>query len=201
MDPVSSLHVKRVRSFARDSLARVSFSSQQNRIIDVTNSISKSRKTRIIEALVIAILVFTTATIGSRATIPNIAEWYEGLIKPSFNPPNWIFGPVWTLLYALMTYAAWRVMGRIDTRRDTILLAIVFIAQLLFNALWSIIFFGMHNPAYALIVVVFLEASVIAMILVFARYDRVAALTQLPYAAWVAFASLLNLSIVLLNPN
>ena len=201
MDPVSSLHVKRVRSFARDSLARVSFSSQQYRIIDVTNSISKSRNTRIIEALVIAILVFTTATIGSRATIPNIAEWYEGLIKPSFNPPNWIFGPVWTLLYALMTYAAWRVMGRIDTRRDTILLAIVFIAQLLFNALWSIVFFGMHNPAYALIVVVFLEASVIAMILVFARYDRVAALTQLPYAAWVAFASLLNLSIVLLNPN
>ena len=93
------------------------------------------------------------------------------------------------------------VMGRIDTRRDTILFAIVSIAQLLFNALWSIVFFGMHNPAYALIVVVFLEASVIAMILVFARYDRVAALTQLPYAAWVAFASLLNLSIVLLNPN
>jgi len=190
-----------VCSFARDTHARVSFSRKQSRIIDVTNSISKSRKTRIIEALVIAILVFTTATIGSRATIPNIPDWYEGLIKPSFNPPNWIFGPVWTLLYALMTYAAWRVMGRIDTRRDTILFAIVFIAQLLFNALWSIVFFGMHNPAYALIVVVFLEASVIAMILVFARYDRVAALTQLPYAAWVAFASLLNLSIVLLNQN
>ena len=100
-----------------------------------------------------------------------------------------------------MTYAAWRVIGRIETRRDFILVTITFIAQLIFNALWSIIFFGMHNPAYALIVVVVLEASVIAMILVFARYDRVAALTQLPYAAWVAFASLLNLSIVLLNPN
>jgi len=167
----------------------------------VTNSTSKSRKTRIIEALVIAILVFTTATIGSHATIPNIPDWYEGLIKPSFNPPNWIFGPVWTLLYVLMTYAAWRVIGSIDTRRDTIFIAFLFIAQLIFNALWSIVFFGMHNPAYALIVVVLLEASVIAMILVFARYDRVAAVTQLPYAGWVAFASLLNLSIVLLNPN
>ena len=188
-------------SFERAFHARASFSSKKNRIFDVTSSISKSRKTRIIEALVIAILVFTTATIGSRATIPNIPDWYEGLIKPSFNPPNWIFGPVWTLLYALMTYAAWRVIGRIDTRRETIFIAFVFIAQLVFNALWSIVFFGMHNPAYALIVVVLLEASVIAMILVFARYDRVAAITQLPYAGWVAFASLLNLSIVLLNPN
>ena len=190
-----------MRSFERDDHARVSFRSKQNRIIDVTNSLSKSRKTRVIEALVIAILVFITATIGSRATIPNIPDWYEGLIKPSFNPPNWIFGPVWTLLYVLMTYAAWRVMGRIETKRHTILVATVFILQLFFNALWSIVFFGMHNPAYALIVVIFLEASVIAMILVFARYDRVAAVTQLPYAGWVAFASLLNLSIVLLNPN
>lgn len=159
----------------------------------------KSRKTRIIEAIVILLLVFITATIGSRATIPNIPDWYEGLTKPSFNPPNWIFGPVWTLLYVLMAYAAWRVIGRIETRGALIGVTIVFIFQLVFNALWSIVFFGMHNPTLALIVVMFLEASVIAMILMFARHDRFAALTQLPYAAWVAFASLLNLAIVLLN--
>lgn len=172
----------------------------QNRIIDLDGSLQKSRKTRVIEAVVIAVLVFITATIGSRATIPNIPEWYEGLIKPSFNPPNWIFGPVWTLLYAVMTYAAWRVFGRLETQRDKINFALVFIAQLFFNALWSIVFFGMRNPTAGLLVVVFLEASVIAMILVFAKYDRTAALTQLPYATWVAFASLLNLAIVLLNP-
>ena len=171
-----------------------------NRIIDLDGSLQKSRKTRVIEALVIAAMVFITATIGSRATIPNIPEWYEGLIKPSFNPPNWIFGPVWTLLYLLMTYAAWRVFGRLESRRDHVKLALVFIVQLFSNALWSIVFFGMHNPAAALLVVILLEASVIAMILAFAKHDRVAALTQLPYAAWVAFASLLNLSIVLLNP-
>lgn len=168
-------------------------------MIDVTEPFLKSRKTRLIELIVIAILVFTTATIGSRATIPNISEWYEGLIKPSFNPPNWIFGPVWTLLYAMMTYAAWRVLGRLETRRDLVRVALTFIAQLIFNALWSIVFFGMHDPASALAVVACLEASVIAMILVFARYDRLAAFTQLPYAAWVAFASLLNLAIVFLN--
>jgi len=172
----------------------------QNRIIDLDGSIQKSRKTRVIEAVVIAALVFITASIGSRATIPNIPEWYEGLMKPSFNPPNWIFGPVWTLLYALMTYAAWRVFGTLETQRDKIKCALAFIAQLFFNALWSIIFFGLHNPAAGLLVVIFLEASVVTMILVFAKHDRIAALTQLPYAAWVAFASLLNFAIVLLNP-
>ena len=182
------------------SSASTQTTADQDRIIDLDGSLQKSRKTRVIEALVIAAIVFITATIGSRATIPNIPEWYEGLIKPSFNPPNWIFGPVWTLLYAVMTYAAWRVFGRLETQRDKIKFSLVFIAQLFFNALWSIVFFGMHNPAVALLVVVFLETSVIAMILVFAKYDRTAAFTQLPYAAWVAFASLLNLAIVLLNP-
>jgi tryptophan-rich sensory protein len=168
------------------SSASTQTTADQDRIIDLDGSLQKSRKTRVIEALVIAAIVFITATIGSRATIPNIPEWYEGLIKPSFNPPNWIFGPVWTLLYAVMTYAAWRVFGRLETQRDKIKFSLVFIAQLFFNALWSIVFFGMHNPAVAL--------------LVFAKYDRTAAFTQLPYAAWVAFASLLNLAIVLLNP-
>lgn len=175
--------------------------SAQHGIIELDGAIHKSRKTRILEAIVIAALVFITATIGSRATIPNIPEWYEGLIKPSFNPPNWIFGPVWTLLYALMTYAAWRVLGRPEAQHDLVKLAFIFILQLFFNALWSIVFFGMHNPTVGLLVVVCLEVSVIVMILAFAKYDRVAALTQLPYAAWVAFASLLNLAILFLNPS
>ena len=161
---------------------------------------SKNRKTRFIEAIVIVGLVLVTSVIGSRATIPNIAGWYDGLTKPSFNPPNWVFGPAWTLLYALMAYAAWRALDSVRARRDYIRLGALFIAQLFFNALWSIVFFGMQNPFAALFVVVLLEVSVIAMIIGFARYDRLAAATQLPYAAWVAFASILNLAIVLLNP-
>lgn len=156
-------------------------------------------KRRIIEALVILALAFATGAIGSRATLPNIPTWYEGLIKPSFNPPNWIFGPVWTVLYLTMSYACWRVLGCTSDRRARRSIMLIFVIQLFFNALWSIVFFGLMNPLWGLLVVACLESSVIAMIFVFARFDRVAAATQLPYAAWVAFASLLNLAIVLLN--
>lgn len=158
-----------------------------------------SPKRRVLEAAVILAITFATGAIGSHVTIPNIPTWYEGLSKPFFNPPNWIFGPVWTVLYLAMSYAAWRVLARSPNHAATRLIALAYGVQLFFNALWSIVFFGLMNPLWGLLVVAFLEASVIAMVLVFARFDRFAAASQLPYVAWVAFASLLNLAIVLLN--
>ena len=154
---------------------------------------------RLVELLVIAMLVFIAGYIGTAATIPNIPTWYAGLNKPSFNPPNWIFGPVWTSLYIAMIWACWRVMG---LARGTPLLRpalTIFAVQLVLNALWSVVFFGLHSPGWSLLVIVLLELSLMAMILVFAQIDEWAAGSQLPYIFWVTFASILNLSIYLLN--
>jgi translocator protein len=156
---------------------------------------------RILELLVIAAAVFVAAYVGSAATIPNIPEWYEGLAKPFFNPPNWIFAPVWTLLYTVMTYACWRV---IDKARDTPrarTASLLFAIQLFFNALWPVVFFGMHDLGLGLPAVVALDLSVYATLAYFLKLDRLSGLLLVPYAAWVSFASLLNLAIYLLNPT
>jgi tryptophan-rich sensory protein len=145
-------------------------------------------------------LSLAAGAIGGFATASSVGSWYATLNKPAFNPPNTVFGPVWTLLYAVLAYSFWRVLGRLGPDRPIRWPAVAFLVQLFFNALWSVVFFGMHNPALALPVVVALEASVIAMIFAFARIDRLAGALQWPYAFWVAFASLLNLAIVLLNP-
>ncbi len=158
-----------------------------------------TRFRRILELALIAGLVFIAGYIGTMATIPNIPTWYEGLNKPSFNPPNWVFGPVWTSLYVLMILACWRVLG---LARGTPLLRpalTVFAIQLVLNALWSVVFFGLHSPGWALLVVVLLEVSLMAMVLIFAQIDQWAAGSQLPYVFWVTFASILNLSVYLLN--
>lgn len=160
---------------------------------------SASRRRRAIELLVIAALVFAAAYIGTAATIPNIPTWYAALNKPSFNPPNWLFGPVWTVLYGVMVWSFWRVLNTARGQPSLRLATFAFGVQLVLNALWSVVFFGMHRPGLALLVVAALEVSVIVMILRFARIDRWAAGSQLPYAFWVAFASILNLSIFLLN--
>ncbi|PSC04878.1 TspO protein [Alsobacter soli] len=143
--------------------------------------------------------VALAAIIGNVATMPNIPTWYAGLAKPSFNPPNWVFGPVWGLLYLGMAFAFWRVL-RIDAAAPGRGAAIaIFVVQLALNAFWSVAFFGMHNPPLGLVVVIALEIAILATIALFRRIDPVAGWVLLPYAAWVAFATVLNLSIVRLN--
>lgn len=139
--------------------------------------------------------VFFTAMLGSSATTRNISPWYDGLAKPPLTPPNWVFGPVWTFLYILMAIAFYRVLrsDKAPTRRGLALL--LFISQLALNAGWSILFFGAHSPTLGLIVILVLEASILATIYAFWRVDRVAALCLLPYALWVAFAIYLNAGI------
>ena len=154
---------------------------------------------RSMELGIIAALVIAAGYIGTTATIPNIPTWYAGINKPSFNPPNWVFGPVWTSLYLLMIWSCWRVLG---VARHTPLLkpALGFFAvQLVLNALWSVVFFGLQSPGWALLVIVALELTLMAMILVFAQIDEWAAASQMPYVFWVAFATILNLSVYLLN--
>jgi tryptophan-rich sensory protein len=122
-------------------------------------------------------------------------EWYAGLAKPSFNPPNWLFAPVWTVLYVLIAIVGWRTFER-DRRGGPVKL---WWAQLALNFLWSPVFFGAHRIGLALLIILLLLAAILAFIVVVRRQDSVAASLFTPYAAWVAFASVLNGSILVLN--
>jgi tryptophan-rich sensory protein len=122
-------------------------------------------------------------------------EWYAGLVKPSFNPPGWIFGPVWTVLYVLIAVAGWRSFEH-DRRGWPMRL---WWAQLALNFLWSPVFFAAHRIGLALAIVLLMLGTIFAFIAASWRRDRVAAWLFAPYAAWVAFASVLNGSIWMLN--
>lgn len=143
--------------------------------------------------------VIAASLLGQLATYPNLASWYAGLVKPSFNPPNWIFGPVWTTLYILMAYSVWRIMKAPASRSARRTALTFFFLQLSLNALWSWLFFGLNNPLAGLLNIVPQFLIIIATIVSFNRLDRVAALCLVPLAGWVAFASVLNFAIWRLN--
>jgi translocator protein len=127
------------------------------------------------------------------ATAPG--EWYASLQKPPFNPPNWLFGPVWSVLYVLIAIAGWRVFERDGTGS----LKKLWFAQMALNFLWTPIFFGAQQIGLALIVMIALLAAILAFIALAWRRDLAAALLFVPYAVWVGFATLLNGSIWMLN--
>jgi len=139
------------------------------------------------------LLVLGGGTLIGLMTLPG--EWYAGLAKPPFNPPNWIFAPVWTLLYIMVAVAGWRTWQR---GPRSAAMAVWFI-QLALNFVWSPVFFGAHRPGAALFVIAALLATIIEFIVMRWPRDRAAALLFAPYAAWVAFATLLNASIWSLN--
>ncbi|MCX5494571.1 tryptophan-rich sensory protein [Kaistia dalseonensis] len=144
------------------------------------------------------VVCFAAAGIGSLLTTPNIPGWYENLVKPPFNPPNWIFAPVWTALFALMAIAMWRVWIRAtgSTRRKA---TIAFAIQLALNIGWSAAFFAAHAPGLAIFVIIALLVAIAATIRLFYPVDRPASWMLAPYFAWVSFATLLNVSIFALN--
>lgn len=146
----------------------------------------------------LTLIGFLVLTLGGGSligywSIPG--EWYEQLAKPAFNPPNWIFGPVWTVLYILIAFAGWRLWRRNPTGPAML----VWWVQLALNFLWPLVFFTARRFDLALIVIVILLAAIIGLIVSTIRRDRLVALIMVPYALWVAFATLLNLSIFLLN--
>lgn len=152
-------------------------------------------------AVALAILpVIAASLIGSAVTVPQIPGWYAGLAKPPFNPPNWLFAPVWTTLFALMALAAfrvWRLPAGTASRTQTLL---AYHVQLALNMLWSCAFFGLNSPAVGLVVIALLLAAMIWTMRCFAGLgDRLSVALFVPYLAWVAFASLLNASIWWLN--
>lgn len=140
-------------------------------------------------------LCFAVAAVSGRF-VPG--EWYATLNKPTWNPPGWVFGPVWTVLYAMMGTAAWLVWRQYGFKRAGLALGL-FLFQLLLNGLWTWIFFGLHNPAAAFAEIVVLWASIVATIIAFWPKNTLAGMLLIPYAAWVAFASVLTFTLWRLN--
>lgn len=137
--------------------------------------------------------------IGSLFNITSIPTWYATLNKPSFNPPNWIFAPVWTFLFFLMGISLYLVWSKgLDFPGVKIALWI-FIAQLILNILWSFFFFYLQSPLFAFIEIVLLLVMIVINIYVFYKVDPVAAYLLIPYLLWVSFATVLNASILMLN--
>ena len=154
-----------------------------------------------IKAFVSIILICMMAgVIGSLFTMPAIPAWYASLHKPDFNPPNWAFGPVWTLLYIMMGASAALVWEKGWKNKNVRLGIKIFVAQLVLNTLWSIAFFGMHSILGALIIIIALWFLILATIAVFYRVSKTAAYLLIPYILWVSFAALLNYYVWILNP-
>ena len=143
-------------------------------------------------------LCFGASEIGRRVTMPEINGWYATLDKPSFNPPNWIFGPVWGVLFLLMAIAAWLVWRRFGFKRAPAAM-MVFLVQLVANVMWSILFFGMHSPSMAFYGICVLWSLIVSTIMLFWKKSPLAGSLLLPYLGWVTFAGLLNFWIWRLN--
>lgn len=139
-----------------------------------------------------------TYSASATAVFVSTDGWYAGLAKPTWNPPGWIFGPVWTVLYAMMVVAAWRVwlQGGWPRQKATLCL---YLLQWALNALWTPLFFGLHQPGWALAEILVLLVAILATIRAFWRVDRHAGLLLFPYAAWGAFATVLNGAIWMMN--
>ena len=151
--------------------------------------------------LLISIAVCQCAgLIGSIFTITAIPTWYAALEKPSFTPPNWLFAPAWIMLYLLMAISAFILWRRgLDSRRIRVAL-LAFLLQLILNALWSVVFFGLKSPLYGVIAILALWIAILFTILNFFRISATAGALLLPYILWVSFATALNASIWVLNP-
>ena len=145
------------------------------------------------------LIVFIAGTIGSIATLSQIPTWYAALVKPSWAPPNWLFGPVWTTLYILIGIALFLVWKEGINRKDVKLAISVFVVQLVLNVLWSVIFFGYNSLLGGLIVIIILWIAILANIIFFYRVSKSAGLLLVPYIVWVTIASYLNYSVYLLN--
>ena len=154
---------------------------------------------KIFGILVSVVICELAGIIGSVFTTPSIPGWYEGLAKPPFNPPNWIFGPVWTILYAMMGVAAYLVYEKGMRNKEVKRAMAVFAGQLLLNTLWSIVFFGAHMILAGAGVIVLLWVGILASILLFRPISKPTAYLLVPYILWVSFATVLNSSLYILN--
>ena len=153
-------------------------------------------KNKILSFLLFALVTFSASLIGGLAIISFKEPWYSLLIKPSFNPPDWIFGPIWTTLYLMMTIAIWKFWHNKNRNMNTVY---IYFIHLITNATWSIVFFIFHNMVMALIVLITLIALIINLILRFKPISISSVYLLIPYLLWCCFALVLNFNLILLN--
>ena len=153
-------------------------------------------KNKFISFLLFSLITYSASLIGGLATISFKEPWYSFLNKPSFNPPDWIFAPVWTTLYLMMTIAIWIFWHNKNRDMNTVY---IYFIHLIFNTTWSIVFFVFHHMLLALIVLIALIGLIIILIVRFKRVNLVSSYLMVPYLLWCSFALILNFNLIILN--
>ena len=153
-------------------------------------------KNKFLSLILFFIITFSASFIGGLVTISYKEPWYSQLVKSSYNPPDWIFAPVWTTLYLMMTFAIW--LFWLSKKRDMNTIYIYFI-HILFNTTWSVIFFAFHNILLALINLMILIWLIVVLILRYRRVNNVSAYLMIPYLLWSCYALFLNFNLLILN--
>ncbi len=152
-------------------------------------------KNKYLSFFLIILITFFASFLGGFVTNVYKEPWYSQIILPSFNPPSWVFAPVWTILYIMMSISAWRVWNKYFETK----LIILYFVHLIFNALWSVIFFGFHQIFLALIDLSIILVFIIYLVKIYRTRDKLAYYLMLPYLMWSTFAFFLNLSIFIIN--
>ena len=149
----------------------------------------------------ILLVTYAISLPASIITIPSVVTWYVDIVKPNFNPPNWVFGPVWTTLYALMSVAVWNVWNDLKKIKVYYAKKIIFIyfVHLLVGASWSFVFFGMHQIGFAVFIIVAILSFVIYLMKIYWPISKVSFYLMTPYLMWSSYALILNISIWKLN--
>ena len=153
-------------------------------------------KNKIVTFILFLIITFSASLIGGLTTVTFKEPWYSLLNKPFFNPPDWVFGPVWTILYLFMTISIWGYWHSKNRDMNTVY---IYFIHLVFNATWSIVFFVFHNMVLALLVLVVLIAFIINLIIRYRRVTMMSSYLMIPYLLWSFFALILNTSLIILN--
>ena len=153
-------------------------------------------KNKFLTFILFFFITYSASLIGGSATINFKEPWYSQLIKPSFNPPDWIFAPVWTTLYLMMTVAIWFFWHSKNRNMNTVY---IYFIHLIFNTTWSIIFFVFHNIFLALIILIILIVLIIILIVRFKRVNLLSTYLMIPYLLWCCYALILNVNLLILN--
>ena len=153
-------------------------------------------KNKFLSFILFLLLTYSASAIGGYVTVGFKEPWYSLINKPSFNPPSWIFAPVWTILYLMMTIAIWQFWHSKNRDMNTIY---IYFIHIVFNTTWSIVFFGLHKILYALFVLMILIYLIIILILRFKRVNMLSFYLMIPYLLWCCYALVLNFNLFLLN--